>query len=640
MAEIITGKTFEAMGINTHGKAGQFKIKYCPTCKANGHKNDNDYSVSINSNLGKGRCWKCGTLFIIDDESTTSVKVIEDDNSWTPPSREKLENLEEAGMAFLVSRRITNEAAEHAMVCQSTGAKDSQWLAFLYYENGVLVNVKYRKLDKKGFQQSPNGKHIVYNYDNCKGKKKIVLVEGEMDVLAFMSAGYGLPNDDWGICSLDSGSPNLKDKNIDGKLKCVTNSYDIFEQAEEIYLAMDGDANGQRMQRELIRRLDSSKIKIIQFTDDEQDKDANAVLMWGDLKKKVSEAVDFTPDGIFTFDNSWDEIVDALENGFAEGSTTYFPSIDERFQWRTGDVTILTGYNNDGKSTLLSNMTTIKGLKDEWPTALFSPESMPKAKFFLKTAGMVTGRSTKTGWHDSLTKDDLLEAKRLMHNLLFMVHPSEAKTLDALFERFEYLVKRYGVRIVVIDPLNTIEGLFSKAISIDQGISDLMGRLKTFALEYDVAIVLVAHQNPPKQDAGTKDYEKPSKYRIKNGGTISDKADNVLLLWRPLSFSVPTDTRVTLISEKLKDDGLTGKKGDCEVDFMWQHNRYIDDNLGGKSPFDTDGQPDGDRSKTPKQVDLFDQVKADRDYGSMRNIPISSEESKEMAENDTEYLPF
>lgn len=648
------GKSWEELGIGLGGRtSGQLKSRVCPECKALGYKKDNDYSVSVNIDKGVANCKRCGTVFIVDkgERSSQDTTVV---GTFTPPSRENIHSLDERGSNLFRLRRISDAAVQHVGIFQ-----EKDWVAFPYFENGEIVNVKYRKISEKGFKQTPNGKHIVYNYDNCKGRENIVIVEGEMDVLAILSTGIEIDDKKWGVCSVDSGAPNAKDSHVEKKLECITNAYDIFESAKKIYIAVDADANGFRLQKELIRRFDPVKIHIVEFNEVEQRKDANDVLRWdGPLKLRewVENAKEYTPDGIHTFESSWEEMLDAHEHGFAMGSTTYHPSVDKVWMWRTGDVNLLTGYNNDGKSTFLSNLYILKGIKDGWPTAIFSPESLPIPKFFMKQAAVLTGKTIAKGYPHSITAENLAHARDVLGKLVFMVHPREARTLDVLFEKFKYLVRRYGVKIVVLDPLNTIENLFTGQISIEQGVSDLVGRLKGMATELDVAVFLVTHQLSPERDSNTLDYKRPSKYRIKNGGTLSDKADNVMLLWRQNSVSNPKGTAVTIITEKLKDHGLTGRRGEVELNFNYANMRYNDTELGNRSPFSVPTaelmseiervHTEQERIDNPEyQPTLFD--KADDSLRQQQEIRWSTmrpykddEDAVDATDEDKNELPF
>ena len=126
----------------------------------------------------------------------------------------------------------------------------------------------------------------------------------------------------------------------------------------------------------------------------------------------------------------------------------------------------------------------------------------------------------------------------------------------------------------------------------DLYISRFMSELKRFALDYNISIHLVAHQvTPTKDDAGR--YIKPDVNRIKGGGTFSDKADNVMFIWRPnraLDFS---DTTVIFGSQKIKKQKLVGMPQEIHgIHFDVRTQRYMFNN---HTPFT---QIDEQRSKS------------------------------------------
>ena len=100
-----------------------------------------------------------------------------------------------------------------------------------------------------------------------------------------------------------------------------------------------------------------------------------------------------------------------------------------------------------------------------------------------------------------------------------------------------------------------------------------MAKLKQFAVKHNICVHLVAHQVTPKMEKNGK-YPKPQRYSIKGGGTFSDKADNVLIVWRE-NRAEQGDTSVTFISDKIKKRKLTGNTGEATFNFDWKRNRYI-----------------------------------------------------------------
>ena len=106
--------------------------------------------------------------------------------------------------------------------------------------------------------------------------------------------------------------------------------------------------------------------------------------------------------------------------------------------------------------------------------------------------------------------------------------------------------------------------------------------MKRFAVEHEVAVHLVAHQTTPKFVA-KENYPEPNLYTIKGGGTLADKADNIIAIWRENRNTDQNDTGVTFISQKIKKQKLTGIPGRLSLNFNRNKNRY---EINGFSPLD------------------------------------------------------
>ena len=112
-----------------------------------------------------------------------------------------------------------------------------------------------------------------------------------------------------------------------------------------------------------------------------------------------------------------------------------------------------------------------------------------------------------------------------------------------------------------------------------------MSNLKRFAVEYELSVNLVAHQNTPKKNE--KDdgrYFKPQLNNIKGGGTFADKADNVLVVWRPNRAIDFTCNQVIFSSQKIKKQKLVGYPQDVDyINFDIRTNRYC---FNGENPLE------------------------------------------------------
>ena len=123
-------------------------------------------------------------------------------------------------------------------------------------------------------------------------------------------------------------------------------------------------------------------------------KDANEVLVaegTESLRNRLKNALTPKVEGVFEVDDVIESMLDGFENGQERGTTTYIPQVDNAWTWRSGEVNIWTGYQNEGKSLFLNQLSTIKAYHDGWKFGVFSPENMPMKDFFNDLVIVVRG---------------------------------------------------------------------------------------------------------------------------------------------------------------------------------------------------------------------------------------------------------
>lgn len=558
---------FRDIRIEPKGNRVEQKVK-CPNCFDIGKTNINDTCLSINLDSGLYNCHKCGWK--------GCVKPIDFKPMYIKPQKKNFTKLSDEALKLFTDRGITQSVVNSNKIAMS---KDGQSVIFPYLRNGELINYKQRFIEKKDFRQAKDAEPIMYNYDNCIGQKEIIVCEGEFDVMAFEVAGFK------NATSVNQGAPNVNDKNIDKKLECVTNSYDLFENADKIYIAVDNDDNGRRLKDELIRRFGAEKCLVTNFKDC---KDANDYLIKYnalELKKTILEAIEVPVEGVYNLNDVKLSMLDTFRNGKKRGTTTYWKEIDKAWTWRTGEVNIWTGYQNEGKSLFLESLCVLKSFFDGDSFGIFSPENTPVNDFYDNLIEIYIGKSSDPIYKSNqMSEEEYLEAMDFISSKFFVIYPEKDFNLETIFNKARYLIRKKGIRHLIIDPYNTVEHKMKSGEREDLYISRFMSELKRFAVENDISIHLVAHQLTPQKDNKGK-YLRPDTNRIKGGGTFADKADNVLIVWRPdraLDFS---STLVLFGSQKIKKQKLVGIPQDIDaINYNRKTNRYYFD---GKSPFDT-----------------------------------------------------
>jgi len=563
---------FYALGVQVKGSRTEQKCK-CPNCVKVGKTNINDTCLSINLDSGLYNCHKCGWKGCVAETEYKQDKMIV---TYKLPVKPNITKLSTEALQFFESRNINQSVILENKIAMTI---DGGGIVFPYFRDGKLINFKTRLIKEKKFFQAKEAEPIMYNLDRIKGQKEIIVCEGEFDALSFEVAGFT------NHTSVNQGAPNENDNNVNKKLECITTCYDVFENAETIFLAVDTDNNGIRLQKELIRRFGAEKCKIVDFDDC---KDANEYLIkYGafELSQLLVTAKDVKIEGIFTLDDSFGSMLQGFRNGLERGETTYIDDVDQAWKWRKGEVNVWTGYQNEGKSLFLNQLSLIKAYFDKDKFAVFSPENMPMDDFYNDLIEMLVGK-TSDKFYGALQMSELeyLNASSFINKHFFLIYPDFDFKLETIFEKVKFLVRKQGIEHLIIDPYNTIEHLMRGGEREDLYISRFMATLKRFAVENNISIHLVAHQNtarPNDKDGGR--YHKPNLNNIKGGGTFADKADNVLFIWRPNRALDFRCTQVVFGSQKIKKQKLVARP--CEVDnisFEFKANRYL---FGEFTPF-------------------------------------------------------
>ena len=113
----------------------------------------------------------------------------------TPPvlPDPKLQPLGREILDFFAKRCISADTLQRCGVAQEVLfspplGRTATAIAFPYYRDRQIVNVKYRTLDKQ-FWQVKGAEKVLYGLEDVAGQSEIVVVEGEMDKLALAEAG-------------------------------------------------------------------------------------------------------------------------------------------------------------------------------------------------------------------------------------------------------------------------------------------------------------------------------------------------------------------------------------------------------------------------------------------------------------------
>ena len=532
---------------NQHGLDEGKTQGTCPLCSSTRKpENQKQKCASYDWERGLGTCHNCDKSFQLH----TYERKGKSEKTYVKPEtfvvQEVGTKVEEWFKTRGISRKTLHElrVTEGSEYMPQTG-KAENVIKFNYFMGDDLINVKYRD-GRKNFKLYKGAEKVFYNIDSIVGYEYCILVEGEMDVLAMHEAGIS------NVISVPNGA-TLNTNNLDYLDACI----DYFEDKEKIILATDSDEAGIALQTELIRRLGSEVCFLATFDDC---KDANEYLIKHGPEKLVSRITNAKPvplENVTTFRDIEDEITDFVRNGFKPGFQVGLSNFDDIFSTYTGQFITVTGIPSSGKSDFVDRMVVGYNRNYEWKTAFASPENQPT---YLHAHKLM-----RKCWGGMPTAADIYSDRWNQiadHcNTNFFHIDMERYTLEAVLKKGAELVKRKGIKCLVIDPFNKVR---SNDQSGDVNVYTLeyLQKIETFAKKYDVLVIVVAHPTKMYKDGNGK-IEEPTMYNIKGGGEWYDASYHGLLVHR--DYEAKT-VKCKVLKVKFQNLGENG----AEAHFKWQ----------------------------------------------------------------------
>ena len=510
-------------------------------------------------------------------------------DSYAVPQPKFLPVLPPQVSQFFAKRGISQETLERSQVraewtlCPQKGHK-ALAIAFPYYENGQLVNIKYRLPDEKVFWQVKGAKKVLYGLDDIVNERTIVIVEGECDKLAMQQAGFK------NCVSVPDGAPSKVSENgvpspeEDKKYSYIWNCRTQLDYASTILIGTDSDDPGQALGEELARRLGKERCWSIKWP--EGCKDANDTLQKhgvAGMKAVLENPEAFPIRGLFDFKMFQDEILsyyglkDADER---RGVSTGWKNVDEYYRVVPGELTIVTGVPNSGKSewldALLYNISSSSG----WCFALCSMEKKVREharQLLEKHSGKPFFDAPYARGEKRMTQEEVEDGLKWLSERFFLIrHEDEMlPNMDWILDIGRAAVMRYGIRGLVIDPYNELDHQRPNSMSETEYVSQMLTKIKRFAQHYDVHVWFVAH---PKQLQNWRG-EAPDLYDISGSAHFINKADNGIVIHRSRDTSQPESMRAAQIFVRKVRNKAAGHIGDCTLYYDRRSGRYMDEDI-------------------------------------------------------------
>ena len=415
------------------------------------------------------------------------------ERQWKRPTRDGVASLSAEHRAWLRDERKLPDESVAAYRLASRGER----LMFPYLLGDELVFAKYRKLPKQ-FSADADCEPILFGWQAIRPDARAVCItEGELDAIAMHA--YGFPS-----LSVPTGA---------GSHGWVEREFDRLARFDTIYLAMDGDAAGQKAIPELVERLGRDRTRVVSLPR----KDANECLMEGveaaEIILAMRDARTQDPAELRNVGEFEDAVI-AEYTRVDEGLALPWKKTHGDVLLRPGETSIWAGVNGHGKSAVISHVT--GWLASRGTRCCVASMEFRTPLWLMRMNRQVAGSGMPT---EAFARYVHRELAKVMYAFDVSGKAKAARILDV----FRYARRRYQTELFVIDNLTKC----GFADDDYPGQKDFVEELTDFARESQAHVAVVAHMRK------TDGEEKPAgKMGVKGSGGITDMADTVIEVWR------------------------------------------------------------------------------------------------------------
>jgi twinkle protein len=418
-------------------------------------------------------------------------------------------------------------------------------IAFPFFENGKVVKEKYRGRPNadgsKNITQRTDPKATFYNADALddpaliEGTAALVIVEGEPDCLAVLTAGYpfvvSVPDGAPPAADMSGNEPVAMSSNVDletDSMKFVFNNWDRLKKIKRFVLFGDDDGPGYRLRDELARRLGAVRCSYVRYPDCKGKKaDANEILIQlgpAAIVDAIANAVPMPVRGLYRMNDFPPEPhLNPVSTGFGrldlpvqKGMAGLMPEL--------GLFMTVLGLPESGKSTWTTQLATNLAKAHKWNIAIATFE-MRRRQIYKLLQAAYSGK-------DTLTRQEWDEADKFINDRFTFIHNDSLKseddpTIEWILDCADDAVIRDDINVLIIDPWNEADHIRKQGETLTEYTGRAIKKIKRFAQSRNVLVIVVIH---PTKEGALKDAL--SLYDAADSAHWVNKADLAVLINR------------------------------------------------------------------------------------------------------------
>jgi hypothetical protein len=270
-----------------------------------------------------------------------------------------------------------------------------------------------------------------------------------------------------------------------------------------------------------------------------------------------------------------EQALSLYENGYTAVSGIGVKEMDDSFKPKKGEITVLTGIGNYGKSSWKKWYQAMRIVLYGEKFATFSPEDNPPEEYYHDFVEILLGCDCTPANPNRPSRQVYEYTYDFVCKHIFYVYPKNVTpTPQYIMEVFLQLIVKEGVDGVDIDPFNQLANNYQNFGGRDKYLEWVLSLFSRFSQINNVYFWIVAH--PIKmQKASDGNYPCPDVFDIADGALWNNKLDNILVYHRPYGQTDPQNPTCEFHSKKIRRQKVVGKKGFFMFEMLFRTRRFF-----------------------------------------------------------------
>ena len=270
-----------------------------------------------------------------------------------------------------------------------------------------------------------------------------------------------------------------------------------------------------------------------------------------------------------------EQALSIYDSGYARVDGIGVPDLDERFKPKRGEITVLTGIGNYGKSSFKKWYQAMRILLYGEKFASFAPEDNPPEEYYHDFVEIILGCDCSPANENRPSRQVYEYVYDLVCSHVFYVYPKDVSpTPQYVMEVFLELIIKENIDGVDIDPFNQMTNNYQNFAGRDKYLEWVLTLFSRFSQINNVYFWIVAH--PTKMAKGSDgNYPCPDVFDLTDGAMWNNKMDNILVYHRPYAQTDPQNPACEFHSKKIRRQKVVGKKGFIIFEMLFRTRRYF-----------------------------------------------------------------